>query len=155
MMLDFMKRLFGAKDIVEEPKQLKAPARPALPPAAARSEARSEAPPPPPPAPKRVAERISESGSSIEVDFVAVLDQGSIGEVDRDRIKRAQSLLETLPADASASLKRRIVEAAFSVFDVPTSKIIEASSSAIDVVGAYVRKSQEAAERSLQTGMGR
>ncbi len=146
-MFDFVKRLFGSPDVVEEPRQIEARARPALPPAAARSEA-PPAPPPPPP-PKRIAERISESGSSIDVDFVAVLDDGAIGEIDRDRIMRAQSLLETLPADAPAGLKRRIVEAAFSVFDVPTSKIIEASSSAIDVVSAYVRKSQEATEKSL------
>lgn len=143
-MLDFLKGLFGSKNNVEEPKELEAEALPALPPRSAPSEA-----PPPPPVPKRrPVERIPETGG-IEVDFVAVLDEGALGEVDRDRITRAQSLLKTLPADAPAGLKRRIVEAAFSVFDVPTSKIIEASSTAIDVIHAYVRKTHEATERSL------
>ncbi len=141
-MFDFMKGLFGSKENAEDPTVLAAPALPALPQRTAPSE-----PPPPPPPPKRVAERIQEG--TIEVDFVAVLDEGSLGAVDQDRIKRAQSLLETLPTDAPAGLKRRIVEAAFSVFDVPTSKIIEASSTAIDVIHAYVKKTHEATERSL------
>lgn len=142
-MFDFVKGLFGSTNDVEEPKELAAAALPALPPKSEPSVA-----PPPPPAPERVAERILESGS-IEVDFVAVLDDGALGEVDRDRITRAQNLLETLPADAPAGLKRRIVEAAFDVFDVPTSKIIEASSAAIDVIHAYVRKTHEATEREI------
>lgn len=147
-MLEFVKRLFGSKPVVEEPKELEAAEPPALPVRSVRTSV-PPPPPPPPPKPKRVAEKISEGGGSIEVDFVAVLDEGGIGEVDRDRITRAQSLLQTLPADAPAGLKRRIVEAAFSVFDVPTSKIIEASAAAIDVVRAYVKKSQEATETSL------
>lgn len=145
-MLDFFKGLFSSKKHVEEPMEVEVKAAPALPPRSLPSE-----PPPPPPPPKRVAERIPDAGA-IEVDFVAVLDESGVDEVDRDRISRAQQLLRTLPPDAPSALKRQIVEAAFQVFDVPTPKIISASSSAVDALRTYVRSGQERTERRLSDG---
>jgi hypothetical protein len=153
-MIDFLKGLFTAKKTDDEepsdaPVVSAAPAlpvrgmpRPSSPPPA------QAAPPPPPPPPPPPAERIPSAGP-IEVDFVVVLEEASVVELDRDRIKRAQNLLRTLPEEAPIELKRRIVEAAFATFDVPTSKIVEASSAAVAALDAYVEKAQEKTERTI------
>lgn len=159
-MIDFFKGLFGAKQepdhdppdtrVVSTPPALpvKGEQRPSTAPPAMSSPPTPQPPPPPKPKPKRVRERIPDAGA-IEVDFVAVLDEASVGEVDRDRITRAQSLLRTLPAEAPVDLKRRIVEAAFSNFDVPTSKIVEASTAAVAALDAYVKETQEQTARTI------
>jgi hypothetical protein len=158
-MIDFLKGLFSAKNMDDEPSAAPvvsvAPAlpvrgmpRPSSPPPASPQAASPQAAPPPPPPPPPPAERIPSAGP-IEVDFVVVLEEASVVEVDRDRIKRAQNLLRTLPDEAPMELKRRIVEAAFATFDVPTSKIVEASSAAVAALDAYVEKAQEKTERTI------
>lgn len=165
-MIEFFKGLFGAKQ--EEAKQheedydepdarvvgappalpMKGERRPSAAPPPMASPPSPPPPPPPPPKPKRVRERIPDAGP-IEVDFVAVLDEASVGEVDRDRITRAQSLLRTLPDEAPVELKRRIVEAAFANFDVPTSKIVEASTAAVAALDGYVKTTKEQTARTI------
>jgi len=149
-LMNFFKGLFGGGKAIEEEEEPRAllPAPPPAPPVAPPP----PAPPPPPPAPPpfRLATRYSTT-----IDFPAVLLRSGVDAEQQQRVKRAQDLLRSLPEDSPAALKRRIVEAAFNAFDVPTQKIIGAATTEVAALEAFIQEGGAKAQRVLDEGTAR
>ena len=104
---------------------------PAGPPAEAES-----APPAPPVEP--VSDLPAAPGGI--VDFDAVFAAFGIDAEARDRVAKADGLLNTLPAAADAAVKRQIVEASLKAFGVPLEQMIETACEEIQALDGYQRK---------------
>ena len=150
-LMNFLKGLFGGGKTVEieeeEPRVLMPAPRPA--PSLAPP---PPAPPPAPPAPPvfRLATRYSTT-----IDFPAVLLRAGVDTEQQQRVRKAQELLRSLPEDSPAALKRRIVEAAFTAFDVPTQKIIGAATTEVAALEAFIKEGGAKAQRVLDEGTDR
>jgi hypothetical protein len=146
-LMDFFKGLFGgAKPIEDEEVQrvLLPPKPPPVP--------LPPAPPPPPPGPPpfKLASRYSTT-----IDFPAVLSRAGVDSEQQQRVKKAQDLLRSLPEDSPAALKRRIVEAAFNAFDVPTQKIIGAATTEVAALEAFFQEGGAKAQKVVDDGTAR
>ncbi len=82
---------------------------------------------PPPPAP----------GGA--VDFEKVFDAAGIPAEARERVTRTMDLLNSLPADSDANVKKQIVFASLKAFGVPIDNIIEAGAQQLQALEAYIR----------------
>ncbi|MGZ8796420.1 MAG: hypothetical protein ACXW2F_03665 [Thermoanaerobaculia bacterium] len=82
---------------------------------------------PPPPAP----------GGA--VDFEKVFDAAGIAAEARERVTRTMDLLNSLPADSDANVKKQIVFASLKAFAVPIDNIIEAGAQQLQALEAYIR----------------
>ena len=82
---------------------------------------------PPPPAP----------GGA--VDFEKVFDAAGIAADARERVTRTMDLLNSLPADSDANVKKQIVFASLKAFGVPIDNIIEAGAQQLQALEAYIR----------------
>lgn len=87
-----------------------------------------------------------------KVDFSAVYEAAGVDQEERDRIKKAQDLLRSLPAETPIALKRQIVEASLKAFGVPTEKIIEASVQGIEALESFIRAGQGETQTLLSEG---
>ncbi|MBA3546000.1 MAG: hypothetical protein H0T76_05930 [Nannocystis sp.] len=148
--MNFLKGLFGGGktvEIEEEPRVLM-PAPKPEPPRAPLPPAAPPAPPAPPPF--RLATRYSTT-----IDFPAVLLRAGVDAEQQQRVKKAQELLRSLPDDSPAALKRRIVEAAFTAFDVPLQKIIGAATTEVAALEAFIQEGGAKAQRVLDEGTAR
>ncbi|HEU4402744.1 MAG TPA: hypothetical protein VFT43_11620, partial [Candidatus Polarisedimenticolia bacterium] len=92
----------------------------------------------PPPAVEPIGELPTASGGV--VDFDAVFAAFGIDTEARDRLSKADGLLESLPAGAEAGVKRQIVAASLKAFGVPFEQIIETACEEIQALDAYQRK---------------
>ncbi len=108
----------------------------------------------PPPEPLLLAAGPEESGTSEEdeagaetVDFVAVLEAAGINADQRATVGRAQELLKSLPTDAPEAVNRKVVEAAFTAFDVPILKITKAASGTIKALTAQIDRDEAATQQ--------
>jgi hypothetical protein len=82
---------------------------------------------PPPPAP----------GGA--VDFEKVFDAAGIPAEARERVTRTMDLLNSLPVDSDANVKKQIVFASLKAFGVPIDNIIEAGAQQLQALEAYIR----------------
>ncbi|MCK6550272.1 hypothetical protein L6R52_30835 [Myxococcota bacterium] len=87
-----------------------------------------------------------------KIDFSAVYEAAGVDQEERDRIKKAQDLLRSLPAETPIALKRQIVEASLKAFGVPTEKIIEASVQGIEALESFIRAGQAETQTLLSEG---
>jgi hypothetical protein len=74
------------------------------------------------------------------VDFDAVFAAFGLDPDSRDRLAKAQGLLESLPVGTEAGVKRQIVEASLKAFGVPFEKIIETACEEVQALDSYQRK---------------
>jgi hypothetical protein len=74
-----------------------------------------------------------------KVDFESVFEAGGVDAEERERIEKAKSLLDSLPATTDIATKKQIVEASLSAFGVPIEKIIEAGVAEIEALEYYIR----------------
>ncbi len=150
-LMTFLKGLFGGNstpDIEEEPL--------VLPPARAPTPAPAPAPvPAPPPAPPPPPKFKLATRTPTTIDFPAVLKRAGVDVDQQQRVKKAQDLLRSLPEDSPAQLKRQIVEAAFTAFDVPTQKIIDAATAEVEALEAFVRAGGVAVQQIIDEGTAR
>jgi len=103
----------------------------------------SPAPPAPTPAPSPPI-----VGSA--VDFGSVYQLGHVSADERDRVHRAEKLLEALPDKASH--KKEVVDVTLKAFGVDALKILEAANKQQRALEAFIRASQEQAQRVLDQG---
>ncbi len=143
---NFFKGLFGGRKPIEDEEEQRV--MPSLPPPAPPP----PAPPPPPPGPPpfKLATRYSTT-----IDFPAVLSKAGVDGEQQQRVRKAQELLRSLPEDSPAALKRRIVEAAFNAFDVPTQKIISAATTEVSALEAFIQEGGARAQKVLDDGTAR
>lgn len=90
-----------------------------------------------------------------KVDFDAVFETGGIDAEERERIAKAQSLLDSLPESTDVAVKKQIVEASLKAFGVPIEKIIEAGAGEIQALEFYIRSGATDTEKVLQDGTKR
>lgn len=88
-------------------------------------------------------------------DFPSVLERAGVTADQRLRVQKAQDLLKLLPAGTSPALKRKIVEATFSAFDIPMQDIIGAASAHLEALDAYVAATQHTKQQTLDEGDAR
>jgi hypothetical protein len=86
------------------------------------------------------------------VDFTSVYEAGGVDAAERDRIKKAQDLLRSLPAETPTAVKRQIVEAALRAFGVPTEQIIEAGVQEMEALESFIRTGQAETQKLLTDG---
>jgi hypothetical protein len=73
------------------------------------------------------------------VDFEKVFDAAGIPADARERVTRTMDLLNSLPADTDANVKKQIVFASLKAFGVPIDNIIEAGAQQLQALEAYIR----------------
>lgn len=108
--------------------------------------------PPAPPAPPqfRLATRYPTT-----INFPEVLQRAGVDGEQQQRVRKAQELLRSLPEDSPAAVKRQIVEAAFTAFDVPTQKIIAAATAEVEALEAFIEEGGARAQQVLDDGAAR
>jgi hypothetical protein len=73
------------------------------------------------------------------VDFEKVFDAAGIAAEARERVTRTMDLLNSLPPDSDANVKKQIVFASLKAFAVPIDNIIEAGAQQLQALEAYIR----------------
>lgn len=73
------------------------------------------------------------------VDFEKVFEAAGIDADERQRVTRTLELLNSLPPDTDAAVKKQIVMASLKAFGVAIEKIIEASAQELQALEAYIR----------------
>jgi hypothetical protein len=89
------------------------------------------------------------------VDFVAVYESSGVPADERDRLKKAQDLLRSLPAETPLPVKRQIVEASLRAFGVPTEKIIESGVRSMEALESFIRAGQAETQKLLTDASSR
>ena len=148
-LLSFLKGLFGSSDAndandAEEPSFALPPSPPPAP-----------APPPAPPAPPAPPVFKLATRYPTTVDFPTVLQRAGVDIQPQQRVIKAQDLLRSLPEGTPLPLKRQIVEAAFTAFDVPTHKIIEAAYTEVSALEAFIDQGGQATQKVIDEGTAR
>jgi hypothetical protein len=153
--MNFFKGLFGGKTQQDDSQDFEEtqhvlPPSPVRVPTPAPAPVPAPAPAPPPPPAFRIAPR-----TPTTVDFPAVLKRSGVDAEQQQRVKKAQDLLRSLPEDSPAELKRQIVEAAFTAFDVPTQKIIDAATLEVEALETFIAAGGAATQKILDDGSAR
>jgi hypothetical protein len=73
------------------------------------------------------------------VDFDKVFEAATIDAESRQRVSRTLELLNSLPAETEAAVKKQIVMASLRAFGVPIEQIIESSAEELQALEAYIR----------------
>ena len=81
---------------------------------------------------------------------LTILDTRGVTPEERDRVAKAQQLLQSLPGSTPAEVKREIVEAALKAFGVSIEDIVSAARHEIDVLNGFIEEG-EAAMAQLET----
>lgn len=89
------------------------------------------------------------------IDFPAVLRRAGVDADSQERVTKAQDLLRSLPKDSPAAVKRMIVEAAFTAFNVPTQKIIDAAVTEVAALEAFIDEGGATAQQVVDEGAAR
>jgi hypothetical protein len=84
------------------------------------------------------------------VDFNGVFDAAGISREDRDRIGKADELLQSLPAETPVAVRKQIVEASLKAFGVPIDKIIETGVEEIQALEGYIRSGAADTQKVLE-----
>lgn len=103
--------------------------------------AEAEPPPPPPPPPIELSGPLPAVIDGT-VDFDAVFESAGVTSEERDQVRKARELLESLPAETPAAVKKQIVEASLKAFGVSTTLIIESAVAEMEALEAFIRTGQ-------------
>lgn len=74
-----------------------------------------------------------------KVDYEQVFEAAGIDAEERERVKRTQELLTSLPPGTDETVKKQIVMASLRAFGVPIEQIIEATAQQLQALEAYIR----------------
>ena len=74
-----------------------------------------------------------------EVDYEKVFEAAGIDTDERERVKRTQDLLTSLPPGTDEAVKKQIVMASLKAFAVPVEQIVEATAQELQALEAYIR----------------
>jgi hypothetical protein len=73
------------------------------------------------------------------VDYEKVFEAAGIDTEERERVKRTQDLLTSLPPGTDDAVKKQIVMASLKAFAVPVEQIVEATAQELQALEAYIR----------------
>jgi len=85
-----------------------------------------------------------------QVAFDAVFQSAGIDADERERVAKAQQLLNSLPAETPLPVRKQIVEASLKAFGVPIDNIIEAGVAEIQALEGYIRKNAGDTQQVLE-----
>jgi len=108
---------------------------------------------PPPVELKGALPRVETTTST--VDFATIYQAAQMGGEEIQRVERASALLQTLPEETPANVKKQIVEASLKAFGVPVDQIIEAGVQQIQALEAYIRHGERETQDVLSQGSSR
>jgi hypothetical protein len=74
-----------------------------------------------------------------QVNYEQVFEAAGIDAEERERVKRTQDLLTSLPPGTDETVKKQIVMASLRAFGVPIEQIIEATAQQLQALEAYIR----------------
>lgn len=74
-----------------------------------------------------------------KVDYDQVFEAAGIDAERRERVKRTQDLLDSLPPGTDETVKKQIVMASLKAFAVPIEAIVEATAQQLQALEAYIR----------------
>ena len=74
-----------------------------------------------------------------KVDYDQVYEAAGIAAEERERVKRTEDLLTSLPPGTDETVKKQIVMASLRAFGVPIEQIIEATAEQLQALEAYIR----------------
>jgi hypothetical protein len=74
-----------------------------------------------------------------DVDYDKVFEAAGIDTEERERVKRTQDLLTSLPPGTDEAVKKQIVMASLKAFAVPVEQIVEATAQELQALEAYIR----------------
>src|SRR5262245_51009671 len=74
-----------------------------------------------------------------DVNYEQVFEAAGIAAEDRERVKRTQELLSSLPPGTDEAVKKQIVMASLKAFAVPVEQIVEATAEELQALEAYIR----------------
>ncbi len=80
-------------------------------------------------------------------DFDTIFKDAGMDVGELDRVKKAEELLKTLPADAPVSMKRQIVEATLRTMGFEVAKIVQAANNQKRALDTYVKVNEGAAQK--------
>jgi hypothetical protein len=83
------------------------------------------------------------------IDFDAVFKNAGVDPQALDRVRKAESLLQTLPDGASEELKLQIVQASLKAFGFEVAKIVEAVDLQLDALKTYVRVNEQQTAKAV------
>jgi hypothetical protein len=95
-------------------------------------------PSPAPPAPIALGGELLPADGAAELNFAAVFRAAGVSDEAQDRVEKAVALLANLPAETPREVKRQIVEASLKAFGYPVEEIVQAGSSELHALGAFV-----------------
>jgi len=85
-----------------------------------------------------------------KVDYDQVFEAAGIDTEERERVKRTQELLTSLPPGTDEAVKKQIVMASLRAFGVPIEQIIEATAQQLQALEAYIRAGASDTEKVTQ-----
>ena len=83
-------------------------------------------------------------------DFDAIFKEAGMDAGELDRVKKAEELLKTLPADAPVAMKRQIVEATLRTMGFEVAKIVAAANNQRRALDTYVKVNEGATQKATQ-----
>lgn len=152
--MNFLKGLFGSKNPQDDSQDFEETQH-VLPPSSSPFSTPPPPAPAPAPAPPSTAGFRLATRTPTTLDFSAVLKRSGVDAEQQQRVKKAQDLLRSLPEDSPAAVKRQIVEAAFTAFDVPTQKIIDAATLEVQALEAFIAAGGAATQKIIEDGSAR
>ena len=84
-----------------------------------------------------------------QIDLPRIFAAAGIDDEEQGRIRRAQDLLKSLPAETPAPVKKQIVEASLKAFGVPIEQIIESGVQEIEALEAWIQREAQETQRTL------
>lgn len=140
----------------EQPEEEAAPAAPRTGGAAELSAdeliakyASADAPPPPPPPPPVQLSGPLPAVVDGTVDFDRVFEAAGVTPEERDQVRKARDLLDSLPAETPEPVKKQIVEASLKAFGVSTTLIIESAVAEMEALESYIRTGAQEMQATL------
>jgi hypothetical protein len=108
-----------------------------------------------PPAPPVFSQEPPPPSAEGQVPFDEVFGAAGIDTDERERVRKAQDLLASLPAETPVAVRKQIVEASLKAFGVPIENIIEAGVAEIQALEAYIRTNAAETQQLLQESTNR
>jgi len=84
-----------------------------------------------------------------QIDLPRIFLAAGIDDEEQGRIRKAQDLLKSLPAETPAPVKKQIVEASLKAFGVPIEQIIESGVQEIEALEAWIQREAQETQRTL------
>lgn len=119
------------------------------------------APPPPPddaPPSIRLPGNVPEIAAGAPIDnavFAEVFTAAEISAEEQERVTKALTLLQSLPAETSHQVRKQIVEASLKAFGIPIESIIESGVQEIQALDAYIHHGERKTQDILQQATAR